>query len=276
MDFDWSPELLALRAEAEEAADKAIAEYGEHDDAWINGYSREFSRELGRRGWLGMTWPKEYGGQEIPGIYEYILNEALSRHGAPQIGKGVGIIGKTLIRHGSEKLKRAFLPKILDAEIEFALGYSEPQAGSDAANMQLRAVKVEGGWKLDGQKIDRPFIKQDIDFYKALCQARLALSEGGDKKTATDAMFNFVRSAPQNYHFYDAAEALGDLAMASGKWSDAAKYYGPTGLAGAPWADRRAPHRVWSFEHAGNSDRVARRPPLRPHTGSTDLHRQSR
>jgi alkylation response protein AidB-like acyl-CoA dehydrogenase len=100
-----------------------------------------------------MSWPKEYGGQEIEGVYEYILNEALSRHAAPQIGKGVGIIGKTLIRHGSEKLKKEFLPKILDAEIEFAVGYSEPQAGSDAANMQLKAEKVDGGWKLNGQKM---------------------------------------------------------------------------------------------------------------------------
>jgi hypothetical protein len=58
-----------------------------------------------------------------------------------------------LIRHGSEKLKQEFLPKILAAEIEFAVGYSEPQAGSDAANMQLRAEKVDGGWKLNGQKM---------------------------------------------------------------------------------------------------------------------------
>ncbi len=65
----------------------------------------------------------------------------------------MGIIGKTLIRHGSEKLKREFLPKILNAEVEFAVGYSEPQAGSDAANMQLKAEKVDGGWKLNGQKI---------------------------------------------------------------------------------------------------------------------------
>jgi alkylation response protein AidB-like acyl-CoA dehydrogenase len=114
---------------------------------------RAFMKKLAAKGWLGMTWPKEYGGQELEGIYEYILNEALSRCGAPQIGKGVGIIGKTLIRHGSEKLKREFLPKILAAEIEFALGYSEPQAGSDAANMQLKAEKVYGGWKLNGQKI---------------------------------------------------------------------------------------------------------------------------
>src|SRR5262245_58457180 len=114
---------------------------------------RAFMRKLAAQGWLGITWPKELGGQEGDGIYEYVLNERLAYHGAPQIGKGVGIIGKTLIRHASEKLKREFLPKILRGEVEFAVGYSEPQAGSDAANMQLRAEKVEGGWKLNGQKI---------------------------------------------------------------------------------------------------------------------------
>jgi alkylation response protein AidB-like acyl-CoA dehydrogenase len=114
---------------------------------------REFMQKLAKQGWLGMSWPKEYGGKEIEGVYEYILNEALSRHAAPQIGKGVGIIGKTLIRHGSEKLKQEFLPRILKGDIEFAVGYSEPQAGSDAANMQLKAEKVEGGWKLNGQKM---------------------------------------------------------------------------------------------------------------------------
>ena len=113
---------------------------------------RAFMKKLSERGWMGMTWPKEYGGQEKEGVYEYLLNESLARRGAPQIGKGVGIVGKTLIRHGSEKLKKEFLPKIINAEIEFAVGYSEPQAGSDAANMQLKAEKVEGGWKLNGQK----------------------------------------------------------------------------------------------------------------------------
>jgi hypothetical protein len=114
---------------------------------------RAFMKKLAAKGWLGMTWPKQYGGREMKGVYEYILNEALARRHAPQIGKGVGIIGKTLIRHGSEKLKKEFLPQIIDAEIEFAVGYSEPQAGSDAANMQLKAEKVDGGWKLNGQKI---------------------------------------------------------------------------------------------------------------------------
>ena len=114
---------------------------------------RAFMKRLAKQGWLGMSWPKQYGGQEIEGVYEFILNEALARHGAPQIGKGVGIIGKTLIRHGSDKLKKEFLPQILSAEVEFAVGYSEPQAGSDSANMQLKAERVEGGWKLNGQKM---------------------------------------------------------------------------------------------------------------------------
>ena len=112
-----------------------------------------FMRRVAEKGWLGLTWPEEYGGQNGEGVYEYLLNEALAGVGAPQIGKGVGIIGKTLIRHGSEKLKREFLPKILKSEVEFAVGYSEPQAGSDAASMQLEALRDGDGWRLNGQKM---------------------------------------------------------------------------------------------------------------------------
>ena len=72
--------------------------------------------------------------------------------GGPQIGKGVGIIGKTILRHGSDKLKREFLPKILTHDIDFAVGYSEPDAGSDAASMKLKATKDGDGWRLNGQK----------------------------------------------------------------------------------------------------------------------------
>ena len=114
---------------------------------------RAFMKKIGEQGWLGMTWPKEYGGSEGSGIYEYLLNERLAAVGAPQIGKGVGIIGKTIIAHGTEKLKREFLPKILNNEVEFAIGYSEPQAGSDAAAMALKATRDGDGWRLNGQKI---------------------------------------------------------------------------------------------------------------------------
>jgi alkylation response protein AidB-like acyl-CoA dehydrogenase len=113
---------------------------------------RAFMGKLAERGWLGMSWPKDYGGGERPGIYEYLLNEELASVGAPLIGKGVGIVGKTIIRHGNERLKQEFLPQILNAEIEFAIGYSEPNSGSDLASLQMRCTKTDGGWILNGQK----------------------------------------------------------------------------------------------------------------------------
>ena len=114
---------------------------------------RAFMKKVSKRGWLGITWPKEHGGQDGSGIYEYLLNEKLSAVGAPGIGKGVGIVGKTLISVGSEKLKKEFLPQILNADVEFAVGYSEPGAGSDAAAMRLKAERKGDGWVLNGQKI---------------------------------------------------------------------------------------------------------------------------
>jgi alkylation response protein AidB-like acyl-CoA dehydrogenase len=116
---------------------------------------RAFMRKLADQGWLGMSWPKEYGGQERSGIYDFLLTEALSRFGVPQPGKGVGIVGKTIIRHGNEELKEYFLPRIIRGEIEFAIGYTEPQAGCDAAAMQLKASRDEEreGWVLSGHKI---------------------------------------------------------------------------------------------------------------------------
>ena len=158
MNFDLSAEERAFEAEVEaflqanvspEVMDRHPEQLSQTVDSPAK---RAFIRKLADRGWLGMSWPKEYGGQEKSGIYDFILTEALSRYGAPQPGKGVGIVGKTLIRHGSEAMKQAFLPRIIAGEIEFAIGYSEPGAGSDAANMQLRADRVEGGYRLNGQK----------------------------------------------------------------------------------------------------------------------------
>jgi alkylation response protein AidB-like acyl-CoA dehydrogenase len=159
MNFDFSPEEQTFADEVEawlvENHDPVVMDHHRENFSQLSDTPerRAFMKKLAAKGWLGMSWPKEYGGQEIEGVYEFILTEALARHAAPQIGKGVGIIGKTLIRHGSDKLKQEFLPKILSAEVEFAVGYSEPQAGSDAANMQLKADKVEGGWNLNGQKM---------------------------------------------------------------------------------------------------------------------------
>jgi alkylation response protein AidB-like acyl-CoA dehydrogenase len=158
VNFEFSDTERAFQAEVEKFLDEHatpdVADVTRENMAQIvdTPERRAFMKKISERGWMGMTWPKKYGGQEKEGVYEYLLNESLARRGAPQIGKGVGIVGKTLIRHGSEKLKQEFLPKIINAEVEFAVGYSEPQAGSDAANMQLKAEKAEGGWKLNGQK----------------------------------------------------------------------------------------------------------------------------
>ena len=159
MDFEFSDEQQAFVKEVVRFLD-------EHDDPDVFDLTREnmaqivdtpkrreFMAKVGEKGWLGITWPKEYGGQEGEGVYEYLLNEQLAGRGGPQIGKGVGIIGKTLIAHGSDKLKQEFLPKILRNEVEFAVGYSEPDAGSDAASMKLKAVKDGDGWLLNGQKV---------------------------------------------------------------------------------------------------------------------------
>jgi alkylation response protein AidB-like acyl-CoA dehydrogenase len=158
VDFDFSPEQQKFAAEVERFLDA-------NDDPEVFDLTREnmaqivdtpkrraFMAKVGEQGWLGITWPVEWGGQDGDGVYEYLLNEALAGRGGPQIGKGVGIIGKTILRHGSEKMKQEFLPKILKNEIEFAVGYSEPDAGSDAASMKLKATRDGDGWRLNGQK----------------------------------------------------------------------------------------------------------------------------
>src|SRR4051795_12488074 len=162
VDFDFSPEQVAFADDVDrfldDNDDPEIFDLTRENMAQIvdTPKRREFMAQVGERGWLGLTWPKEYGGSEGEGVYEYLLNEALAARGGPQIGKGVGIIGKTLVAHVNNFLKENFLPMILRNEVEFAVGYSEPNAGSDAASMRLSAVKGErdgkSGWILNGQK----------------------------------------------------------------------------------------------------------------------------
>lgn len=158
MNFSFSPDEERFRQEvrefiAREAGPEVLDPRRDTTSQLVDTPERRaFMKKLAQKGWLGLSWPKEYGGKGLPGLYEYILNEELAWAGAPLVGKGVGIIGNTLMRHGSEKMKQFFLPKILRAEIEFALGYTEPEAGSDLASLQLRAVREGDGWRLNGQK----------------------------------------------------------------------------------------------------------------------------
>src|SRR5271154_7528979 len=111
MEFEFSPDQLAFVKEVETYLDA-------NDDPDVFDVTREnmaqivdtpkrraFMASMGERGYLGMTWPKEYGGTEGEGVYEYLLNEALAARGGPQLGKGVGIIGKTLNKEARDFLK---------------------------------------------------------------------------------------------------------------------------------------------------------------------------
>ena len=99
MDFDFSPAEQAFADEVDawlvENHDPVVMDHHRENFTQLSDTPerRAFMKKLAAKGWLGMSWPKEYGGKEIEGVYEYILNEALSKHAAPQIGKGDGILG---------------------------------------------------------------------------------------------------------------------------------------------------------------------------------------
>ncbi|MFH1031741.1 MAG: acyl-CoA dehydrogenase family protein [Chloroflexota bacterium] len=115
-------------------------------------YTREFMRKAGARGYLAPSWPKKYGGLEASYIQRHIIAEEMSYY-AGRIGPvGLGIAGHVILHHGSDEQKEDLLPKIARGEIEFALGYTEPQAGSDLAALEIRAVKDGDYYVINGQK----------------------------------------------------------------------------------------------------------------------------
>jgi len=109
-------------------------------------------RKLGEEGWLGLTWPIEYGGQKASSWKEMILLQELAYRGLP--GIDVALVEADLIlKFGTEEQKRRFIPPILRGEVKWAIGMSEPNAGSDTFNVQLSAVEQEHCFMLNGQKI---------------------------------------------------------------------------------------------------------------------------
>ena len=119
------------------------------------GVDFEFSRKLGARGWIGMTWPKCYGGHERSAIERYVVTEELLAAGAPCGGHWTADRqhGPMLLRFGSEELKSTFLPRIVRGELATAIGMSEPDSGSDLASIRTKAERVADGWVINGRKI---------------------------------------------------------------------------------------------------------------------------
>jgi alkylation response protein AidB-like acyl-CoA dehydrogenase len=120
-----------------------------------SGASKELSRKLGARGWLGMALPREYGGGERSVVERFVVVEELLRRGAPLEHHWTADrqSGPVINRFGSDDLKRRFLPLVCRGEITFSIGMSEPDSGSDLASVATRATKVAGGYELSGTKI---------------------------------------------------------------------------------------------------------------------------
>ncbi|WP_210573742.1 acyl-CoA dehydrogenase family protein [Streptomyces sp. GESEQ-4] len=115
---------------------------------------RALRRRIGADGWLGLGWPVEYGGQGRGADEQFVFFDEAYRAGAPVSMVTLNTVGPTLMKYGSEEQKAAFLPGILRGELVFAIGYSEPSAGTDLASLRTRAVRDGAGdWLVEGQKI---------------------------------------------------------------------------------------------------------------------------
>ncbi len=156
MDLKFSPEdeayRLRLRTWLEDNMPTEASPY-EQDAAFD--YRRAWQRKLHEGGWVGIHWPKEYGGQGATLIQQAIYAQETTRARAPQPANGLGIsiVGPTLIEHGTEEQKKRYIPKILNADEIWCQGFSEPNSGSDLASLQTKAVLDGDEFVVNGQKI---------------------------------------------------------------------------------------------------------------------------
>ena len=155
MDFSWTPELLALAEEAHEVGRKATEGRWFMEDSWIAQSDRAFAKELAARGWIGMTWPTEYGGGGRSQLERFVVYEALISEGAPIASSWFADrqMGPTLLQFGTDSQRERWLPGIIAAESMWCIGMSEPDAGSDVASLRTNARRDGDEWVVNGQKI---------------------------------------------------------------------------------------------------------------------------
>ncbi|MCC2276027.1 acyl-CoA dehydrogenase family protein [Streptomyces sp. ET3-23] len=156
MDLQYTPGQQALRAElrdyfADLAPGAAAARHA--DLAEQKRFYRRTIRRLGADGRLGVGWPKEYGGSGMTPMEQFIFFDEAAQAGVPLPLMALNTVGPTLMQFGTDAQKAYFLPRILSGEIDFAIGYSEPGAGTDLAALKTRAVRDGGHYVVDGQKI---------------------------------------------------------------------------------------------------------------------------
>jgi 3-oxocholest-4-en-26-oyl-CoA dehydrogenase alpha subunit len=160
MDFELTEEEKKFRQKLCEFLDKEVTKGVIEESESGIGYgphSWELMRKLGAQKWLAPSFPKKYGGLGLPRIYRYIVQRELDYRNALVFIRGLGLVGvdmagPMILRYGSEELKREFLPRIARGEIELALGYTEPDAGSDLSRIAMRAIENGDNFIITGQK----------------------------------------------------------------------------------------------------------------------------
>ena len=156
MDFAFGKEQEKLRQDIRAFLDKELTPeiLKECEQYYGTGPNTlKFKRKLGAKGWLAANWPKEYGGLGRSFMDKLILREELSSAGVNIDMTGVNIVGPVIMRHGNEGQKKEFLLKTARGECEFALGYTEPNAGADLASLEMRAIRDGNEYVISGQKV---------------------------------------------------------------------------------------------------------------------------
>ena len=189
--FDWTeltPAELSLQAEVRGFL---AAEFGREaarrPGLGMNGAaSREFSKKLGARGWLGMALPRRYGGAERSAVDRFVVTEELLRYGAPVGHHWLADrqTGAVINRFGTEEQKTRFLPGIASGDLGFSVGLSEPDAGSDLAAIRTRAVRSGDAWVISGRKVWTTGAHRN-DYIVALCRT-------SDEPDRRDGLTQFI------------------------------------------------------------------------------------
>ncbi|GGP46587.1 acyl-CoA dehydrogenase family protein [Streptomyces abikoensis] len=160
MDLQYTPQQRRLRAELREYFADVVPDDSDArrqrlhaDPAERKRFYRRTIRRLGADGRLGVGWPEEYGGGGMTPMEQFIFFDEAAQAGVPLPLMALNTVGPTLMRYGTEEQKATFLPGILSGELDFAIGYSEPGAGTDLASLTTRAVRDGDGYVVNGQKI---------------------------------------------------------------------------------------------------------------------------
>ena len=155
IDFGLTGELAELRDHARAVAQQGVADHGVHNDSWINGFSKEFSATLASHGWVGMTWPEEFGGGGRPPIERVMMAEEMIGAGAPIAASWFADrqFGPSIFTYGTPEQQERYLPDMLSGATTWGIGMSEPNSGSDLASLTTSAVRDGDSYVVNGQKI---------------------------------------------------------------------------------------------------------------------------